>query len=107
MQMLVAANTRQTIAVTISSNQTDYTLTASSQSGYRAGQSDITLTVNSGIYVIASSTATAALITTGFTTGDTLTISNLGYILGKGGRGSTFTLPTTCLLYTSPSPRDS
>ena len=94
MQMLVAANTRRAIAVTISTNQTDYTFTASSEPGYSAGQSDITLTVNSGIYVIASSTATAALITTGFTAGDTLTISNLGYILGKGGNGSTFTNPT-------------
>ena len=94
MQMLVAANTRRAIAVTISTNQTNYTLTASSQPGYSAGQSDITLTINSGIYVRASSTATAALITTGFTAGDTLTIINLGYILGKGGRGSTFTNPT-------------
>lgn len=45
------------------------------------------LTINSGVYVTASSTATAALTTGTFPAGSTVKIVNNGYILGKGGGG--------------------
>jgi len=48
----------------------------------------VTLTINSGVYVVASSTATYALDTdTGWPAGSTISIVNNGLITGKGGAG--------------------
>lgn len=47
------------------------------------------LTVNSGVYVYSSSTATAALVTGIFPAGSAVKIVNNGYIVGKGGPGGT------------------
>lgn len=75
-------------AATISQNQTDYTINVSTLPGYSAGNSDITITVNSGIYVYSTSTSNAGLTITGATAGDTIKLINNGYILGKGGKGA-------------------
>lgn len=56
-------------------------------SGYAAGASDITITVNSGVYLYATSTSLAGLVIFGATTGDTITLVNNGYIMGQGGWG--------------------
>ena len=77
---------RVSISVAITTQTTDYTLTASSLSGYYAGISDITLTVGA-ILLYASSTGTYALTWTGFTAGDTFNLVNNGTIAGHGGNG--------------------
>jgi len=78
---------RTVLAVTYSANTTNATVAINSLSGYVAGKSDITITINTGIYVYATSTANSGLTITGGTAGDTLTIVNNGFILGQGGVG--------------------
>jgi hypothetical protein len=80
---------RVTASATISANTTNYTLNTAKASGYVAGVTDMTLTINSGIFVSSSSTGTAAFIVdTSWTTGDTVTIVNNGTIVGRGGQGA-------------------
>lgn len=86
---------RKTLSVVYSANTANSTLALGSISGYVAGSSDITITVNTGVYVYSDSTTAAALIITGGTTGDTLKIVNNGYIIGKGGTGGS--TPTTAI----------
>lgn len=76
---------RVSLSTTFSSNTTQTTVTASSLSGYVAGKTDLTITVNSGVYLYSTDTAAPALTITGATTGDTITLVNNGYIMGKGG----------------------
>lgn len=71
-----------------SSNLTDLTINVSTISGYVAGKSNITITIGSGVYIYATSTATPALTITGTSAGDTVSLVNNGYILGKGGDGN-------------------
>ena len=61
-------------------------------SGYVSGKSDITITVNSGVYLYATSNSNAGLSLLGGGTGDTITLVNNGFILGQGGEG--FKAPT-------------
>jgi hypothetical protein len=49
---------------------------------------NVTLTINSGIYVYSSSTGTPALNVPAFPVGSTVLIVNNGYIVGMGGDGS-------------------
>lgn len=76
---------RAALSVVYSANTQDASLNLSSISGYNAGNSDITVTVNSGIYVWASSISSPGLNITGGTTGDTLVLVNNGFIMGRGG----------------------
>jgi hypothetical protein len=78
---------RVTLSVTYSASATDVTLALGSISGYAAGTSDITVTINSGVYLYSTSTGNSGLTITGGTSGDTLTIVNNGFILGRGGNG--------------------
>ena len=78
---------RVAINYTFTSNTADASLNVTSISGYSAGHSDITIYVNSGVYLWASSTGNAALSLLGGTSGDTLTLVNNGYIIGCGGTG--------------------
>jgi hypothetical protein len=80
---------RATISSTFSANTPDASLNVTSISGYVAGTSDITITVNSGIYLYSTSTGTPGLTLTGGATGDTITLVNNGYIMGQGGAGGT------------------
>lgn len=78
---------RAAVSYTISSNTANASINVASLSGYSAGTSDITITVNSGVYVYSTSTGTPGLTLTGGSTGDTITLVNNGYIMGKGGKG--------------------
>jgi hypothetical protein len=78
---------RVALSFTFSSSTANASLNLSSIGGYRAGTSDITITINSGVYLWASSTGNYGLNITGGTTGDTLTVVNNGFIMGCGGRG--------------------
>jgi hypothetical protein len=73
--------------ITYSTNTAGASITLSSLSGYIAGSSDITITVNSGIYLYATSTGNGGLTINGGRTGDTVTLINNGYIIGMGGAG--------------------
>lgn len=86
---------RITVNYTISANTQQATLNPTSFPGYVAGISDITITVNSGIYVWSDSVSTPALtINGGLVAGDTIRLVNNGYIMGKGGAGGqTFSAP--------------
>lgn len=89
MNSLQGKQYRVSISVVIASQTTDYTLTASALGGYYAGISDVTLTVNSGVLVYATTTGVYALTWTGFTAGDTFNLVNNGTIAGHGGVGGT------------------
>lgn len=78
---------RVAVTQTYSVNTANATLNLSTLSGYVAGKSDITVTINSGIYVYSTSTAGYGLDISGATTGDTITIVNNGFIMGQGGAG--------------------
>jgi hypothetical protein len=82
-----AKSTRVSIGYTFSSSAANASLNLSAIGGYSAGQSDITITINSGVYLYATSTGNPGLNLTGGTTGDTLTIVNNGFIIGQGGTG--------------------
>ena len=62
--LLASGSGRNAISVTISADTTDYTLTASSLSGYQSGKTDVTFTVDTGIYLYSTATGTPALTAT-------------------------------------------
>lgn len=77
---------RTAVNLTISAATNNYNIFTAA--GSPAGVVDVVLTINSGIFVRSTSTASPALIVGGaFASGSTLTIINNGYILGKGGAG--------------------
>ncbi len=78
---------RAALSVTYSTNTANATVNVAALPGYIAGMSDITITVNSGVYVYATNTGNAGLTLTGGTTGDTVTLVNNGFIMGMGGAG--------------------
>jgi hypothetical protein len=98
------ATNRIQIALTISSSTSSgYNILTEAQNagGYEAGITDVTVTVNSGVYVGSPSDGTSyAMTASGFTSGDSVTLVNNGYILGKGGTGGA---GSTGLVSTAPS----
>lgn len=88
MQNLQGKSNRVTASATISSDTANYTLNTAKASGYSAGKTDMTLTINAGVVVYSSSTGSYALtVDTSWASGDTVTIVNNGVILGRGGNG--------------------
>ena len=83
----VSGASRVSSTVTISANTANYTLQPSTVPGYSAGRTDVTLTINPGVYVYSTSSASAALTIQGFTSSDTVTIAGGGIIYGAGGAG--------------------
>ena len=75
------------VTITIAATTTDYVLNPSKVSGYVAGLMDVTFVINSGVVIGSTSTASAGLTISGFTTGDTVSIFNNGYVVGRGGIG--------------------
>lgn len=85
------------VALTLSSNVQNYVLNTAKVAGYVPGRTAVTLTINSGVYVWSDSTALPALkVDSSWLAGDTLTIVNNGYVMGKGGKGgdADCTVPT-------------
>ena len=86
-QFYGAAN-RISQTITISANQTNYVFNTAKVTGYQAGLMDITLVINSGIFVSSNTTGGAGLLVdTSWSPGDTLAIVNSGFIVGMGGSG--------------------
>jgi len=96
MQNLQNKSNRVTASATITSDTANYTLNTAKAPGYSSGKTDMTLTINPGIYVYSSSTGSYALtVDTSWASGDTVTIVNNGTILGDGGNGGLGGTPQT------------
>lgn len=76
------------LSYTFSSTTADASLNVTSIGGYSAGNSNITITVNGGVYLYASSTGSTGLTLSGGNSGDTITLVNNGFIMGCGGIGA-------------------
>lgn len=86
---------RTAVTVTLASNQINYTLGTAQIPGYVAGSTDVTLVINSGVYVYSTNTANAGLTIAALAAGDTVTIVNNGFIMGMGGAGGTLNVAAT------------
>lgn len=64
-----------------------YVLSPAVVSGYIAGASTVTLTINSDGVVGSATTSLRGLVVEGFTSGDIVNVINNGYIVGAGGAG--------------------
>jgi hypothetical protein len=74
--------------LTIASPTANYTLNTAKVSGYSAGKTQVTLTINSGVFITSDSTGSYALtVDTSWNASDTVTIVNNGVIIGRGGNG--------------------
>jgi hypothetical protein len=82
---------RAVLSYIFSSNTTQTTINPAAVAGYIAGKTDLTITVNSGVYVYSTNTSVAGLTISGFSAGDTIALVNNGYIIGRGGNGATGT----------------
>ena len=84
-----SVNGRSSINITILSNTYNYDVfyNAAMTGLYYPGYTDVTVTINSGVYVGSASTIENALSVSGFTSGDTVSIVNNGNIFGCGGAG--------------------
>ena len=79
---------RVTINLTISSHTNNYNIFNSKGGSYIAGNTDVVLTINSNIRVGSGNINSYARTTgSGWSSGDTISIINGGYIRGKGGNG--------------------
>jgi hypothetical protein len=74
-----------TLPITISSNCIDWNLKAIV--GVLGSPATINILVAAGVVVESSSTGTPAIDLSGLISGCTINLTNLGYILGRGGRG--------------------
>lgn len=87
MRNFYGAQNRIPVTITIAANTTNYTLGTAQIPGYIAGATDVTLVINNGVYVYSTNTANAGLTIAALAAGDTVTVTNNGYILGMGGKG--------------------
>ena len=97
--------------LTISANTPFLSVNVPALTNYVAGKTDITVTINSNVYVygitptlsssaVPGNTTASALEIIGGTSGDTISIINNGYIAGYGGDGNSLTgFVTSCASY--------
>jgi hypothetical protein len=83
------ARGRSQASITIASDQYQYDLyTALVNAGvYSAGKTRAFFTINGGVVVGSTTTGAYALTSQSFTSGDTVYLTNNGYIVGAGGAG--------------------
>lgn len=79
------------LSYVFSANSNQTTITISALPGYKAGKTNLTVTINAGILIVSTTTATPALTITGGTAGDTVVVVNNGFIAGRGGAGGSGT----------------
>lgn len=88
---LLGKQFRKTVNIVLSAHQQNVYFTPANLAAwgydYIAGVTDITITVNSGVYIGSSSTGAYAMQITGFTAGDTVHLINNSWIIGRGGNG--------------------
>jgi len=75
-----------TTGVSVSGNVTNLNLFQAA--GAPAGIVTVNVTVAPGVIVTSADNLAAALDVSGFTSGSTINLTNLGYIIGKGGDGA-------------------
>lgn len=80
------------IPYTFSSSTANATINVSTLPGYSSSAA-ITITIASGVYLWSSSTSVAGLTITGAAAGNTISVINNGYIMGKGGDGGSVNSP--------------
>ena len=86
--VLAGGGGRTPVTITLAANQTNYVLNTAKVANYIPGQMDVTLVINSGVYVSSNSTGVHALdVDTSWNALDTVTIVNNGFIVGRGGNG--------------------
>ena len=79
---------RTSFNIVISSSVNNYLAAISKVSGYVAGRSDVTFTINSGVVIGSASTGSYSFtVDSSWASGDTVTIVNNGVIIGAGGTG--------------------
>lgn len=78
---------RAALSYTFSSDTANSTVDITALPGYIAGKTDLTITVNTFIYVYSTATPVPALTISSKASGDTITLVNNGYIIGQGGEG--------------------
>lgn len=81
------ASGRISSSVTLSANVNNYNLTTANVPSYAAGNTDVTVTINSGVTVGASSEGGTAFTIAAFSPGDKIIINNYGTVEGGGGKG--------------------
>jgi hypothetical protein len=88
-QLLVGAGGgRLTATVTISASTQNYTANTAKVSGYVSGNTDVTFVINAGVVVGSASTGSYAFtVNTSWAAGDTVTVTNAGTVIGRGGNG--------------------
>jgi hypothetical protein len=74
----------------LSSNTETYTFNPAKVTGYTAGNTTATLTINDNVYLYSNSISTPALTVSGWNANDTIYIINKGYIMGRGGDGGAY-----------------
>jgi hypothetical protein len=82
------SSARPSVSYTFTTSTANASLNIATIGGYTAGTSDVTVTVNSSVYLYATSTGNAGLSLSGGTSGDTLNLVNNGYIIGQAGNGA-------------------
>lgn len=79
---------RKVVALALSANQANYLLDTSKVAGYEAGNTDVVLTIDSGVVIGSTSSGTYAFtVDTSWSAGDTVKVINNGTICGAGGAG--------------------
>jgi hypothetical protein len=74
--------------IVISANTSNYVLNTAKVTGYQAGITNLTVTINNGVFISSGSTGSYAFtINNSWAAGDKITIINNGIIIGRGGNG--------------------
>ena len=86
---------RVALSVILGTNTTQTSVNITALPGYIAGITDVNIYVSSNVYVYSTTTSTPALSISGSTAGDTVKLTNNGYVMGKGGDGNSGWAPQT------------
>lgn len=81
----IGVATPGTSTLVLAANETDVNVFA--RAGSPGGVVTVNLTIAAGVVIRSSSPVTPALDFTGFASGSTINVTNLGYVLGAGGDG--------------------
>lgn len=82
------ATGRVRVNLVIAANTYNFDVYANRSAFYVAGATDISVVVNNGVYVGSNVAGSPAMtVSNSFNAGDTVTVTNYGYIYGRGGNG--------------------
>ena len=84
---LRGASRRRVLRVTYTENTLQAILNLPAIPDYLSGSTDLVVYVNPGVYVYSDAITVAGLTLLGGAPGDTVTVENHGFIIGRGGNG--------------------